>query len=235
MLDLIGFDADDTLWQNESLYLQAREQFRKVLAPYRLAGSVDETLHRIEIPNLDYYGYGVTGFVLSMIEAAIELTEGRIAGEDVRQLLDLAKGMLAAEVQLFAHAVDTLATLSASYALMLITKGALRHQRSKLARSGLSEYFSHVEVVSDKTPATYQGILDKVQVEPYRFVMIGNSMRSDILPVLELGGWAIHVPNDLTWSHEDANLPQRLRRRYFEAGGLGQLPQLIERLNGGKT
>lgn len=230
MFDLIAFDGDDTLWHNESLYAMGRERFRGLIARYRHVDKLEESIDRVEIRNLSYYGYGAMSFVLSLIETAIELTGGEISGDDIKLLLDLGKEMLAAEVVLFEGVVDTLAHLSRQKILMLITKGDLQHQQNKLMRSGIREYFQHVEIVSDKTPHVYTSILDRVGVPAERFLMIGNSLRSDILPVLELGGWAVYVPHDLTWSHESVTPPDGPLERLYEIATINQLPELLTRL-----
>jgi len=230
--DLIAFDADDTLWRNEEHYTQGRKEYRNLLAKYSVDEPSDERLDEIEISNLKYFGYGVTSFVISMIETAIELTDYRLSNRDIEKLLSMAKDMITVEVVHHEGAEETLQKLSASYPLLLITKGDLVHQQSKIERSGLKDYFDEVEIVSDKTPQTYASILSRFDVTPDRFLMIGNSLRSDVLPVIELGGWAIHIPNSLTWSHESTDIPTGLRDRYFVVEGLGQLPDFIERLTG---
>lgn len=232
MFDLIAFDADDTLWHNESLYRMGRARFHELLAPYQLAGAIDERLDEIEVRNLQYYGYGVMSYVLSLIETAIELTGGRVSGADVSELIGLAKDMLSAEVRLFAQVEETLASLSARYPLMLVTKGDLRHQQMKVEQSGLRGYFQHVKVVSEKSTEIYRAILARRHVEASRFLMVGNSLRSDVLPVVELGGWAVYIPHDLTWSHEEIGLPDRVHERCFEVQHLGLVPGLIEELAG---
>lgn len=230
MFDLIALDADDTLWHNERLYRMGRDRFHELLAKYPLQGPIDERLDATEVRNLRYFGYGVMSFVLSLIETAVELTDGRVSGEDVAALVELAKEMLTAEVQLFDGVERTLARLSSKYPLTLITKGDLLHQRSKIERSGLKRFFRHFEVVSEKTVATYRAILDKHGVDAGRFLMVGNSLRSDVLPVVQLGGWAVYVPNDLTWSHEEINLPDNVRGSCFEVERLDLVPELIQRL-----
>jgi putative hydrolase of the HAD superfamily len=228
--DLIGFDADDTLWHNERLYHMARARFRAILAS---AGAdlqdeeMDDRVNETELRNLDYYGYGVSSFVLSLIETAIELTGGRISGAEVREMLQLSKEMLIADVELFDHARETVAALGATYPLMLITKGDLLHQRAKVERSGLGNYFRFVEIVSHKTEDVYAAILARHGVAPSRFLMVGNSVRSDVLPVLRIGGWAIHVPAALSWSHEHAEVPEAVSDRCFVLDHLGQLPAFI--------
>jgi len=230
MFDLIAFDADDTLWHNESLYKMGRARYVELLAKYKPQGSIDEQLDEVQIRNLRYYGYGVKNFVLSLIETSIKLTGGRITADDIQCLIDLSKEMIAAEVRLFDGAEKVVAKLSSSFSLMLITKGDLLHQRSKIDRSGLRKHFQHIEIVSDKTRDAYKEILDRHNVEASRFLMIGNSLRSDILPVVELGAWAVYVPYELTWSHEEIDPAQDVRHRYVEAEHLGRIPEVIEKL-----
>lgn len=231
--ELIAFDADDTLWTNESLYQMGRQRFEALLARYEVQEDLNAKVDATEVRNLRCYGYGVVSFILSLIEAGIELTGGRITGEDVMVLIALSKEMLAADVGLFEHAEDAVAELSASYPLMLITKGDLLHQRSKIKRSGLADHFEHVEVVSEKSVATYEEILSRHSIDPQRFLMIGNSMRSDVLPVLELGGWAVYIPNELTWSHENADPPVERGHRCLEVEHLGLLAERIRELEEG--
>jgi putative hydrolase of the HAD superfamily len=231
--DLIAFDGDDTLWHNERSYREGRERFRRLLARAGVALSPEEVEHRvnlIEVANLPYYGYGVSSFVLSLAETAIDVTDGRIAGGDLRDLIDLAKQMLTEDVELFPGAEETLTTLAASSPLMLITKGDLLHQRSKLERSGLLGCFQYVEVVSHKTADVYAAILSRHGVAPERFVMVGNSLRSDVLPVVEAGGWAVHIPAAVSWSHEDADAPAHLHGRFVEVPALERVPDAIRTL-----
>lgn len=231
--DLIAFDGDDTLWHNERVYRMGRERFREVLAGAGVTvADLEHRVNEIEVRNIKYYGYGVTSFVLSLIETAIEVTDGRITGAEIHRLLHLSREMIDAEVELFAGAREALAALAASYRIMLITKGDLLHQRAKVEQSGLGEYFAHVEVVSAKTADTYASILAKHAVEPARFLMVGNSLRSDILPVLEIGGWAVHIPAPLSWAHEDGDRPENAAGRFFDVEGLAQVPRLIGGLEG---
>ncbi len=208
--DLIGIDGDDTLWHNERDYVEARERFAQIVARCGVAveqEDLTEEVNRTELQNIRFYGYGVNSFVLSLIETAIRLTGGRVAGSDIAELLAVAKSMLTSEVELFDGAREALQALSGEYPLALITKGDLLHQRSKLERSGLGPHFRHVEVVSHKTPEVYRAILERHGVQSARFLMVGNSPRSDILPVLGLGGAAVYVPAPLSWSHEHDEVP----------------------------
>lgn len=235
MFDLIAFDADDTLWHNERLYRMGRERFHHILAKYNLGETteaIDERVNQTELQNLRYYGYGVMSFVLSLIEASVELTGGGISATDIEDLLKLSKEMLTDPIELFASAEETVARLSAGYPLMLITKGDLLHQQAKVDQSGLRQYFRYVEVVSDKSQGTYAAILSRLAVHPSRFLMVGNSLRSDILPVIQLGGWAIHIPAELSWSHEHVDADGALGDRCFELGHLRDLPVFVDSLAG---
>jgi putative hydrolase of the HAD superfamily len=231
MFDVIAFDADDTLWHTESLYTGAQDKFKQLLAHYHNAEWIEQKLHQIEIRNLQYYGYGIKGFTLSLIETAIELTEGRIPGTEIQEVIDLAKEMLTAEVQLLEHAEETIVKLVDSYPLMLITKGDLFEQDTKIARSGLRQYFRYIEIVSDKTRDNYATLLTKYHLAPSRFLMVGNSLRSDILPVVALGGRAVYIPYCITWAHENVLPPDGDQKSYFELEHIGLLPALIEELS----
>lgn len=233
VFDLIAFDADDTLWHNERLYVDAQARFAQLLAHYHSPEWVSERLYQTETRNLQHFGYGIKAFALSMIETSIELTEGRISGQDIRVIVDLAKAMLNAEVELLGFVRETLDQLAKRYPLMVITKGDLLDQESKMSRSGLQGYFRHVEVVSQKTPETYARLLARHAIEARRFLMIGNSLRSDILPILELGGSAIHIPYETTWLHEMADPPPVGQPGYFRLENMGQLPTLLEKLEQG--
>jgi putative hydrolase of the HAD superfamily len=207
---VIAFDADDTLWHNESLFALSQQSFRELLSPYVADGMehIDQRLFATEIRNLQRYGYGIKGFTLSMIETAIDLTDGRITGIEIKRLIDLAHGMLAAPVELLEGVAETVATLAErGYTLMVITKGDLFDQESKLARSGLGDHFRHVEIVSEKDERTYRALLTRHGIAPGEFLMVGNSVRSDILPVLAVGGRAVHVPYHITWQHEAVAVP----------------------------
>jgi putative hydrolase of the HAD superfamily len=228
--DAIAFDADDTLWHSESLYAAAQEKYRRLLARYAEAEQIDRVLHQTEMRNLTTYGYGVKGFALSMIEAALELSQHRINGNEVQQVLDLAKQMLNTDVELIEGVAKVVAQLAQTRPLLLITKGDLAHQEAKIEQSGLKPYFRSIEIVTDKTPQSYAALLTRHHIEPSRFLMIGNSLRSDILPVLEIGGQAVHVPYAITWAHEHVEVPPDQQGRYHELEHIGQLPALVARL-----
>jgi putative hydrolase of the HAD superfamily len=230
-LDLIAFDGDDTLWHNERSFRAGRVRFQRLLDDAGVAlteDEVEEAVNRVEVANIDYYGYGVSSFILSLIETAIDLTRGHVTGTQLHGLIELSKQMLTEEIELFPGARGVVTALAPRYPLMLITKGDLLHQTSKLERSGLREGFRFVEVVSHKTAAVYSAILSRHGVDADRFLMIGNSLKSDVIPVVESGGWAVHVPAALTWSHEHADMPAHVQRRTFELTSLDRLPEVIE-------
>lgn len=228
--DVIAFDADDTLWHNETIYLGVQARFKELLSHYHSPEWIEEQLYQAEMRNLPHFGYGIKAFALSMIETAVELTEGRISGNDIQIIIDAAKEMLAAEVELLEHVAETLAHLASHYTLMVITKGDLRDQEMKFARSGLGAHFRHIEVVSNKRVENYQVILQRYNIAPERFVMVGNSLKSDILPVLALGGNAVYVPYQLTWLHETADPPPTDHPGYYQLEHVGLLPALLEGL-----
>lgn len=228
--DIIAFDADDTLWHNETLFSVTQERFQEMLTRYEGVDFSLEKLYEIETRNLNTFGYGIKGFTLSMIEAAIELTQGRILGSDVQRIIDFSRAMLHAPVQLIDYVDELIPQLAQSYTLMLITKGDLFDQESKIAQSGLADYFSQIEIVSEKHKDTYANILRKRNVAPERFMMIGNSLRSDILPIVELGGTAVYIPYHLTWAHEHVEHDTEATQ-YITLEHIGQLPSLLERLS----
>jgi putative hydrolase of the HAD superfamily len=230
MIEIIAFDADDTLWHNESLYTITQERFARLLSSYRDSESIHQELYETEKRNLKLFGYGIKGFTLSMIETAIEITDGQICGEDIQTILDYSKEMLQASVKTLDHVEEVLGQLASSYPLMLISKGDLFDQETKLARSGLSDYFQTVEIVSEKTPAVYENILLKNDLQVDRFLMVGNSLRSDILPVLALGGQAVYIPYHTTWAHEVVEDELPPSPNYHELDHIGQLPGLLDEL-----
>jgi putative hydrolase of the HAD superfamily len=230
MIQLVALDADDTLWHNEPLYRGAERQFRELLAQYEAPGVIEERLYETERRNLQHFGYGVKGFTLSMIETAIELTEGRITSADVQTLIGWGRQMLASPVELLDGVRETVEALAAEFPVILLTKGDLLHQESKLARSGLGEFFAGVEVVSEKDPTVYRRVMRRYAVAPDAFVMVGNSLKSDVLPVLDAGAHAVYVPYEICWVHERVE-PEALNGRLFhEIPRIAELPALLRQL-----
>jgi putative hydrolase of the HAD superfamily len=228
--DVIAFDADDTLWHTERMYVDAQAELARILSTYGAPDLTDERLLATEMRNLAHFGYGTKGFALSMIETAVELTDGRVSGADVQQIIETAKAMLASEIELLPNVRLVLEELAGRYPLMLITKGDLHDQEARIARSGVASVFGGIEIVSDKNASRYDEILRRHGIAAGRFVMVGNSLRSDILPVLEIGGTAVHVPHDLTWAHERAVPPPAGRPGFHQLDHLGLLPALLARL-----
>jgi putative hydrolase of the HAD superfamily len=226
--DVIAFDADDTLWHNESLYAATQDRFKDMLAPYHSPEMVEKALYETEMRNLQLFGYGIKAFALSMIETAIELTDGKISGQELKVVVDQARWMLETDIQVFEHVEEVLGELAGTHDLMLITKGDLLDQEGKIARSGLGDHFRYVEIVSDKTREIYATILARHQIDPPRFLMVGNSMRSDILPVLELGGQAVYIPHHLTWAHEHATPTEERHNGFYELEHIGQLLNFLK-------
>ncbi|MBY0549300.1 MAG: HAD family hydrolase [Candidatus Obscuribacterales bacterium] len=226
-IDVVGFDADDTLWHNENLFSLTQESFRQLLAEYGPTEDIATRLTQTELNNLKHFGYGVKGFTLSMIETALELTDNRIDAKQIKRMIELGKEMLSAPVELLDHVEKTITTLALKHRLMLVTKGDLFDQESKLARSGLGPFFSGVEIVSEKNPATYTAILKRNGIAPERFFMVGNSMKSDVIPVLDIGGWAAHVPYRITWVHEQVSDYENETHRFFKLQNIGECIDLL--------
>jgi len=229
MIDWIAFDADDTLWRNEEHYLEGRAQFFQILEKYSLHPEEMEKFDHFEVENIPYFGYGAMSFILSMIELAIEITEEQILPGDIQQIIQMGKKMLTHEVVLFQGVEDLLETLSSVHPLMLITKGDLFHQQRKFNESGLGGYFKALEVVSEKDKTVYGEILQRYEIQPERFLMIGNSLRSDILPVLKLGGWAAHLVDHPTWFHEDDSLAESIPERYLKVDGIPRVYECLHK------
>jgi len=225
---LLAFDADDTLWHHETLFVEAGEGFRAVLRAYHDDAFIDARLHATELRNLQHFGYGVKGFVLSMIETAIELTEQRISGGEIQRIIDLGRRMLSAPIEPLAGVAMALTTLSARHELVVVTKGDLFDQEAKLARSGLGHHFAGMEVVSQKDEPTYRRLLQRRGVAPSSFVMVGNSLKSDVLPVVAIGGRAVHVPYALTWAHERVEGVSPASHGYIEVPTLADVVPIVE-------
>jgi putative hydrolase of the HAD superfamily len=227
--DLIAFDADDTLWHNEPFYSKAKLQFVEILSDYAPYETIGPRLDTIELRNLQDFGYGIKSFVLSMVEAAVDVSAGRVTGSEIQAIVDIARRMLRADLELFEHVHETLTALAGRYPLMLITKGDQFEQELKIKRSGVDHYFHSVEIVGDKDAPGYRLLLSKYNLDPKRFLMVGNSLRSDILPVAELGGVAVYIPYEHTWSHENSELGSDVNT-YRVLENIGQLPALVAEL-----
>jgi putative hydrolase of the HAD superfamily len=222
----IGFDADDTLWHNETFFQLTQSRFADLLAEFTDATTLHDRLLAAERRNLGHYGYGVKGFVLSMVETAIEVTDARVPASVIAQIVAAGRDMLTHPVDLLAHARSTVEALAKNYRVIIITKGDLLDQERKVAQSGLGDLFHAVEIVSHKTPASYAQIFARHGDGPARALMVGNSLKSDVLPMLTAGGYGVHVPHALTWALEVADPPQG-HARFHAIADLGHLPDLV--------
>jgi putative hydrolase of the HAD superfamily len=225
--EIVAFDADDTLWQSEDGFHHSEQRFVELVAPYAAEGiDVKAALTGFERKNLPVFGYGVKAFGLSAVEAAISITEGRVPTDVIGQLVDLIRNQLTEPVHLLPHVPEVLARVGRSYRLILITKGDLIHQTHKVESSGLAHHFSDIEIVLEKDPPTYDRIFRKLGVAPAHVCMVGNSVRSDILPVMALGGTAVHVPYHLLWDLEHVD-PADHDQHFAELSALTELPEWL--------
>jgi len=227
MVSVVAFDGDDTLWHNESIFTMTQERYRALLERYLDGPALDERLQANELRNLHLFGYGIKGFTLSMIETAIEASAGQVEAATIQAIIEYGKAMLQHPVELLEGVQATIESLHGRYRLMVITKGDLFDQESKLARSGLADLFWQVEIVSEKDQKTYRRILRAHGIDPGEFVMVGNSIKSDILPVLSLGAHAIHVPYHTTWIHERAELDQASWEQVYTLVSLTGLTEVL--------
>jgi putative hydrolase of the HAD superfamily len=229
VIDVVALDGDDTLWHSENQFVMTQDRFTELLADNVDKPTLDALLLDRERKNLELFGYGVKGFTLSMIETAIEVTEGKVDVADIKAIIDNAKEMLQHPVELLDGVEETVRRLVEDHKVMVITKGDLFHQESKLARSGLAELVWEIEIVAEKDEATYQRILDRYSIDPASFLMVGNSVKSDILPVLALGGQAVHIEYETTWEMEHAEA-DKTAAGYWELDSIRELPELLARL-----
>lgn len=231
VITAIGFDADDTLWETEISYVTTKNEVAQLLSTYAPEEQIQADLDVIETRNVNIYGYGFKSFTLSMIETALQVSKGQVQGRIIEQILEMAKQVLNSEIKLLDGVEGVLRELRENcpqYSLLLITKGELFEQQRKIQNSGLREYFHHIEVVPDKTPEVYATLLKLHNIPPEQFLMVGNSLRSDILPAISIQGWAVLVPHPLTWSHESTPGKEIPDGRWFEIARLGDLPGFLE-------
>ncbi|WP_055445015.1 HAD family hydrolase [Lacinutrix himadriensis] len=226
-IKVIGFDADDTLWVNETYFRDAELEFAKLLGGFETANKVDQELFKMEMKNLPLYGYGVKGFVLSMVEMALELSNYTISNKTIEKILDIGKQMLKEPVELLDGVEETLKGLSGKFKLIVATKGDLLDQERKLEKSGLLDYFHHIEVLSDKKEENYSKLLKHLDINPSEFLMIGNSLKSDILPLVNIQAKAIHVPFHTTWAHEQVTEKETNGKAYRTVKSLKEILNLL--------
>ncbi len=226
-IKVIGFDADDTLWVNETYFREAELEFAKLLGAYETANKIDQELFKKEMDNLELYGYGVKGFVLSMVEMALEISNYNVSNKTLEAILNIGKDMINKPVELLDGVEEVLKTLSKNYRLILATKGDLLDQERKLEKSGLIDYFHHIEVLSDKKEANYSKLLNHLDINPSEFLMIGNSLKSDILPLVNIKAHAIHVPFHTTWAHEEVSEKESNGKAYKTVSGLRDILKFL--------
>ena len=230
-IDLVGFDGDDTLWHSEGYYQNAAAEFERIVGAWIDVrdASVRERLHAVERRNLALFGYGAKGMTLSMVEAAIELTDSRISAQDIHRIVALGRSVLEHPVELLPDIRAAVEAVARDHRVVLITKGDLFHQESKVARSGLGDLFHRIEIVSEKNEASYARVLDEFQIAGPAFAMIGNSLRSDIEPVIGLGGWGIHMPYHVTWAHELEHGVESGHPRVITIGSAAEIADAVAR------
>jgi len=229
VIEVVAFDADDTLWHTETHYRETQARLAEILDNYAAHEQVQEQLDSVERKNIKLFGYGIKGFTLSMVEAAIEISAGRISAGDIHEIIALGKAMLDAPMEIMPGVEDVLAQLGAAHRLMLITKGDMLDQTNKIETSGLAEHFQKIEIVSEKNTGTYAGIFSQHGVAASAAMMVGNSLPSDVLPVLELGGYGVHIPYTVTASFEQHPHPVE-HPRFHELREIAQLPSLLKSL-----
>lgn len=224
---VIAFDADDTLWVNETYFREAELEFTNLLSKYETKNKIDQELFKKEIENLSFYGYGIKGFVLSMIECAIELSNTTVHPKTIQEILNIGKEMLAKPITLLDGVEEVLKTLHGKYKLIVATKGDLLDQERKLEKSNLLKYFHHIEVMSDKKEKDYQKLLKHLDIEPSEFLMVGNSLKSDVLPLIPIGASAIHIPFHTTWIHEQVSDKEAAKQNYITLTTIKEIPGVL--------
>ena len=229
-LRLIGFDADDTLWRSEDYYRGAQAEFERIVGGYVDLDDAHDRLYAVEKHNLALFGYGAKGMTLSMVEAAIAITGARISATDLHRIVELGKAVLQHPVELLPGIRDAVEAIARDRPVVLITKGDLFHQEAKVRESGLSDLFRRIEIVSEKDTATYARLFEEFALAPAQFAMIGNSLRSDIVPVLELGGCGVHMPYHVTWAHEAEAAPPAATERLRTVDGPAGLADAVRSL-----
>ncbi|HLT51663.1 MAG TPA: HAD family hydrolase [Arenibacter sp.] len=226
-IKVIGFDADDTLWVNETYFREAEERFASLLEGYETKNKIDQELFLVEIKNLDLYGYGIKGFMLSMIESALDISNNKVSQATLLEILNLGKEMINKPVELLEGVENVLERLVDRYRLIVLTKGDLLDQERKLQRSGLSKYFHHVEVLSEKKEENYSNLLDHLEINKNEFLMIGNSLKSDVLPLINIGAQAVHIPFHTTWKHEEVPFADKLNG-HLTLSGISEILKYLQ-------
>jgi len=225
-IKVIGFDADDTLWVNEPFYQEVEKEFCRIMKPYLDEVETSKELFKTEMQNLEIYGYGAKGFILAMLETALRATGGKITSEEISRILNIGKTLLTMPIQLLDGVENLLQELQGKYKLILATKGDLLDQERKLQKSGLIGYFHHIEIMSDKHENNYKKLLSHLDIQAHEFLMVGNSIKSDILPVLNIGAKAVHVPFEVTWQHETHHESSE-NHSFITISSIGEILKLV--------
>jgi len=223
-IKVIGFDADDTLWTNGSYFHEVEVSFCILLSDYMSSKEISESLFKTEMKNMEWYGYGAMAYTLSLIETAIEISRKQVPASVIGEILEIGRSLLNKPVELFPGVNEVLPSLMDKYRLIVVTKGDLLDQERKLDKSGLLPYFHHIEIVTEKCETNYRCLIHTLDIQPSEFLMVGNSLKSDVLPVLAIGGKAVHVPSDTVWKHETAAKPNT---PYIEIKSLFDLPGVL--------
>lgn len=226
-IKVIAFDADDTLWVNETYFREAEAKFAKLLSKYETENKIDQELFKTEIKNLELYGYGVKGFMLSMVECALEISNYNLNPTLLDEILNIGKEMLLKPIDLLDGVEEVLTSLHGKYKLIVATKGDLLDQERKLEKSGLLQYFHHIEVMSEKKEKDYQKLIKHLDIEANELLMIGNSLKSDVLPLINIGASAIHVPFHTTWAHEEVSDSEQKNVNYKTINNLKELISIL--------
>lgn len=227
-IKVIAFDADDTLWGNEEYFRNAELEFCETMKEYGEQEDIMKELFKLEVENLSFYGFGIKGFVLSMMEAALRISEGKLSASKIAHIISIGKEMLDEEIILLDGVTETLQTLHGKYKLVVATKGDLLDQERKLEKSGLNKYFHHIEVMSDKKTQNYIKLINHLDIKPENLLMVGNSLKSDILPVVELGGQAAYIPYHTTWEYEQMEPESIFSNKFHALDSIDKLPELLK-------
>ncbi|MBO4707087.1 MAG: HAD family hydrolase [Elusimicrobiaceae bacterium] len=226
-IKVISFDADDTLWQNENLFRKTECDFCKIMSPYSDKEKAIKVLWNMEVKNIPLYGYGIKAFTLDMLDAALKLSKGKLTANETKQIINLGKKLIKSPIVLFEGAENTLKKLSKKYKIVVTTKGDLLEQENKIYRSGLDRYLHHIEVMSEKNKSSYTRLLKELNIKPQEFLMVGNSIKSDILPVLAIGAKAVFIPSKFTWFYEDGNANKIPAKNFMKLDKISQLLKML--------
>lgn len=225
-IKVIGFDADDTLWENEPYYRETEAKFCELLKEYLPKDKINQELFDTEIKNLELYGYGIKAFTLSLVETAIRVSDAKVPASTIKTIIELGKEQLNKPNHLLDGVSDVLEALKGNYKLIVATKGDLLDQEKKLKKSNLLKYFHHIEIMSDKQMDNYKDLIKHLDIEPHELLMVGNSLKSDIVPILELGGYGVYIPFHVTWQHEYHDEEEIKNDRYYKISSIKELPSL---------